>query len=84
MKIAVASKENLVDAILLMDHLDRNYEVMAGLNPERFEKVWVPHWARAKATIELAKTDPRVSRSLLHEAYSMAKLIGPASLPPLF
>lgn len=83
MRIAVASKLNLVDAILLDRHLERNHEEMAGINKERFNSVWIPIWARAKATLELARTAPGVSRQLLGEAESMANEIG-AILPPLF
>ena len=84
MRIAVTSKENLVDTLILIDHFERNHEEMAALNMERFENVWMPHWARAISTIELAKAHPSVSRTLLDEAHSMASQIGSATLPPLF
>ena len=83
MRIAVTSKANLVDAILLDRHLENNHDEMEGNNPDRFVAVWMPNWARAKATIELAKTMPGVNRQLIKEAETMADNIG-GGFPPMF
>jgi hypothetical protein len=82
MRLAVASKTNLADCILLDRYYEDNHEQLRSTNQERFRNAHLPTWALAKATLALAKKNPGVSRGLLADAHEVAATIAP--LPPIF